>query len=451
LPVSSEYALNPAAGVLAYSDYPAMFDVESVKRFENTGAQVTLFVYDLNSQTVQAVATSIARPLNPIWLDDNKLEYDSPDGEGRLVTDVTAHAAPPPTAEPSRIQFSPGATSAQVTGSLPAGGAHHYVLNAMAGQTMYVRFVPPPIAEPDAILIIWGADGTVLISSHADATAWEGPLPSTQDYYISVRSHAERATDYTLEVIIPVAQLAIKMFTADIEDIPSGKRLTFYWETTGASEARIWSGTRLRFPDAWDVPLNGTLTVELTGGTTRSNPSMTLVASDELGNSVDQSVTVLWECTYQDAFRPDSGICHAKPTFTVGAEQLFESGRMMWLQELHLSEASSMQNVIFVLYGAGDWEQFDDTWTSDQPESDPTLIPPEGLHQPVRGFGKLWRGNDGVRQRLGWGLAPEAAFEAVWQRQMTQAGPEIAYMRTSDGQTIELVGSRSGTWRFVTP
>ena len=78
------------------------------------------------------------------------------------------------------------------------------MLSAMAGQEMTVN-LSDASAGVNAILIIWGADGTVLISDHADATTWAGQLPSTQDYAIHVRSVAQDSVDYTLEVIIPPA------------------------------------------------------------------------------------------------------------------------------------------------------------------------------------------------------------------------------------------------------
>ena len=74
----------------------------------------------------------------------------------------------------------------------------------MAGQEMTVN-LSDSSAGVNAILVIWGADGTVLISDHADATIWAGQLPSTQDYYIHVRSVAQAPVDYNLEVIIPPA------------------------------------------------------------------------------------------------------------------------------------------------------------------------------------------------------------------------------------------------------
>lgn len=120
--------------------------------------------------------------------------------------DTTAAAASQPEPEPTRIQFAPGAISGQVQGSLAAGGVDRYVLTAMAGQEMTVNLSVASAGDSaavSAILVIWGADGTVLISDHADATTWVGQLPSTQDYYINVRSVVQDPVDYTLEAIIP--------------------------------------------------------------------------------------------------------------------------------------------------------------------------------------------------------------------------------------------------------
>jgi putative hemolysin len=122
--------------------------------------------------------------------------------------DITAAPIPTPEAEPARIQFAPGAISAQMRGVLAPNGVDRYVLSAMAGQEMTLDLSTTPAGGPalvNAILVIWGADGTVLISDHADASRWVGPLPATQDYYVDVRSVAQAPVDYTLEVIIPPA------------------------------------------------------------------------------------------------------------------------------------------------------------------------------------------------------------------------------------------------------
>ena len=122
--------------------------------------------------------------------------------------DITAAAVPTSDGEPTRIQFAPGAISAQAQGDVALNEVDRYVLTAMAGQEMTLDLSTVPAGDPasvNAILVIWGADGTVLISDHADATSWAGLLPATQDYYVDVRSVAQAPVDYTLEVVIPPA------------------------------------------------------------------------------------------------------------------------------------------------------------------------------------------------------------------------------------------------------
>jgi hypothetical protein len=120
----------------------------------------------------------------------------------------TSAAAEPLESELMRIAFDPGAIQASVQGEVPAGGFDHYVLRAMAGQEMTVNLLDPgggAIAYDTAVLVIWGDDGSVLISDHADALSWTGPLPFTQDYYIDVKSISAQPVAYALEVVIPPA------------------------------------------------------------------------------------------------------------------------------------------------------------------------------------------------------------------------------------------------------
>jgi inhibitor of cysteine peptidase len=101
---------------------------------------------------------------------------------------------------PTRIAFLPGASAATVEDGVEAAGMNSYVLTARQGQTMWVTV---HAISGAAILVIWGADGTVLISDHADATSWSGELPATQDYNIDVKGSPDSATAYTLQVVIP--------------------------------------------------------------------------------------------------------------------------------------------------------------------------------------------------------------------------------------------------------
>lgn len=101
-----------------------------------------------------------------------------------------------------RIEFQPNAATAAVQGQIAANNADHWVLGAMAGQNLSVQL---SLSAGQAILVIWGADGTVLISDHAGATVWHGPIPITEDYFIDVRAVGNDMVSYTLQVTIPPA------------------------------------------------------------------------------------------------------------------------------------------------------------------------------------------------------------------------------------------------------
>mgnify|MGYP001463996663 CR=1 FL=1 len=93
------------------------------------------------------------------------------------------------------------------------------------------------------------------------------------------------------------------------------------------------------------------------------------------------------------------------------AEQLFENGRMFWLEP---------NREIWVLIvtgeGRGAWTVYQDTWTEGvDPESDETIIPPDGMLQPVRGFGTLWRTVPNLREDLGWAVSQEFGYLSDYQ------------------------------------
>lgn len=84
------------------------------------------------------------------------------------------------------------------------------------------------------------------------------------------------------------------------------------------------------------------------------------------------------------------------------AEQRFQHGWMFWLQpnrQIWVLTRDSAGNPI--------WSVYDDTFVEGEAEYDPQLVAPEDLHQPIRGFGKLWRENLEVRQAVGWALKTE--------------------------------------------
>jgi hypothetical protein len=97
----------------------------------------------------------------------------------------------------------------------------------------------------------------------------------------------------------------------------------------------------------------------------------------------------------------------AEATATGAAWQPFERGLMFWRAD---------RRTIDVLHTDGRWVRYEDTWDESQPADDPSLVPPAGLWQPVRGFGKVWREQlGGPQAEVGWGLGPEQGYEMLAQ------------------------------------
>jgi len=98
----------------------------------------------------------------------------------------------------SRISFSPGATSATVSGSTQGGFNVSYVLYAFAGQTMDINLEP---TSGDAALEVWGFEnGQPYMRSAVESTTFDMELPVTQDYIIAVVPFAGQVVDFDMRV-----------------------------------------------------------------------------------------------------------------------------------------------------------------------------------------------------------------------------------------------------------
>jgi len=115
-------------------------------------------------------------------------------------TAVNSTAISPTANTPERIKFAAGSTSATVTEHLEPSGSKQYILHALAGQTMTINLA---FTAGRAILVVWGDDGNVLLSDHAEASNFQRQLPTTEDYHIQVKGRPEGSTDYSLTVTIP--------------------------------------------------------------------------------------------------------------------------------------------------------------------------------------------------------------------------------------------------------
>ena len=144
-----------------------------------------------------------------------------------------------------------------------------------------------------------------------------------------------------------------------------------------------------------------------------------------------------------------------QPTPTVRqiqvAEQIFERGRMFWLQP-----TGQIWVLVVTGEGSGDWFVYEDLFQEGDLESDPGIVPPDdSLLQPVRGFGRLWRDNSEVRELLGWATTDEFGFVTSYEYHPTLryedgrfvAAPGEHVMHSLYGEGFRFI-EESGRWRL---
>ncbi len=145
----------------------------------------------------------------------------------------------------------------------------------------------------------------------------------------------------------------------------------------------------------------------------------------------------------------------ATPTTTIAqiqvAEQPFQRGHMYWLQPI---------DQIWVLVetgeGFGTWTVHEDTFEEGMVEFDPTIVAPENLLQPERGFGGLWRDNKEVREAIGWALEPEFGYVANYEYQpggefvdgVWQNAPGYHIVTNQYGDVYRF-NEVNGTWQLI--
>jgi hypothetical protein len=123
-------------------------------------------------------------------------------------------------------------------------------------------------------------------------------------------------------------------------------------------------------------------------------------------------------------------------SYTEAATARFERGQMYWVNQ------RGGRSLIHVIYynadGTLSHQVFNDTWQEGEDPVDTGLEPPEGLYEPRRGFGKVWREQPGVADRIGWALEHERAVRASYQifergRLMRVMSESVVWRFSNDG------------------
>ena len=117
-----------------------------------------------------------------------------------VVLGVVAAATSAPAQQETvrRIRFERGRTSATVSGAAVRGTRDCYLVGARRGQKMTLRLSS---LESNAAFDIHAPGHKGRLNTTDDTTIWEGRLPASGDYPVSVGPVRGNAT-YTLEVTI---------------------------------------------------------------------------------------------------------------------------------------------------------------------------------------------------------------------------------------------------------
>lgn len=239
-------------------------------------------------------------------------------------------------------------------------------------------------------------------------------------------------------------ELLINYFRSNVEEVDPGDTIRLEWSTSNAITVTLWhlapTGQFSRF---WDVDPSGSFDYE-SDPYERNRTTFALSATDGSGNNEMVTVAVVLRCPNEWFFSNPPDICPSRAALISGAaEQSFEHGFMIWL---------AGEDRIYVLFDDGNspqWTAYSDEWDPGEIETDPSLGPaPPGMHQPVRGFGLIWREQPSVRERLGWATNEEFPFQTALQR-TSYAKYNETFIRAADGRIWHLMAERSG-WDKIT-
>ncbi len=268
---------------------------------------------------------------------------------------------------------------------------------------------------------------------------------------------------------VPVLSNAptILSFTVEPDTASPGDMVTVQWSTSGGVTASLQQNVNGNFAEPVEVALNGSTQVTL-GTDQRGWVDFHLELT---GNDQRSDMKTAWlGIICPDAFfftsapPPASAGCPYRPAARIqAAEQVFEHGRMIWIDAIPAESSrtgSAEPSRIYVFYDPGVvdawgvWQFYADTWVEGEPETDPALVPPEGRFQPIRGFGKVWRVTPEVRNRLGWAVATETGYRADYQwgsDYYFQAGS--LFLKAASGKVLKLDENQGlhSYWSIWTP
>jgi len=203
-------------------------------------------------------------------------------------------------------------------------------------------------------------------------------------------------------VLLPTPQNCLPPSNWVVYTVQSGDTLSTIARRSNTTTDALITANCLTSPD------------QITAGGTLRVPSQPIAATSILSNCPNR-----WFFNFTPGDEDPQAPCPAPVQMMDAVGENFEGGRVLWYKTTSIGYPT---DTLFVIYNDGSWTRYEDTWTAGQPESDPSIVPPADWVQPVRGIGKLWREQPGVRDRLGWAYAAENFFQGRLQEPSPTSG-----------------------------
>ena len=242
----------------------------------------------------------------------------------------------------------------------------------------------------------------------------------------------------------PAGEPVIHYFRANVDTANPGDTIVLQWESSGATGATLSpiSASGQMPATGVNVAASGTYSYDIPIDA-RNVSRFYLSVYDNDGHSAGVDLAIPLRCPVAWFFQPEPIVCGSDPIHSSAAEQHFERGTMVWV---------AAEDAIVVLYdddrASPKWERFTDEWDEGEPDHDRAIVAPEGMLQPVRGFGLIWREQGRVRERLGWALDQETAFDSIMQFTTLYKYNSI-YLKALDGNVWHLGPERSSWAKLV--
>lgn len=80
-----EHVLNLNSGIVAYSEYPFLFDTETEQEYFDSKTKVNFYFYNLRTKEKTLIVTSVVKAFEPKWLNDITVEYNDPASGNRIT------------------------------------------------------------------------------------------------------------------------------------------------------------------------------------------------------------------------------------------------------------------------------------------------------------------------------------------------------------------------------